>query len=133
MTIKELTPMTAQIAVEWMSQRIEMQFPPDWMPETGLVVFDYNDKPVCAGILYLEKSSPVAVFGWVIANPANTPRESSEAVKLLINTMPGYARQHGATHLLTMFGSNSINRQLDKFGFINADRDVQQKYARLEG
>lgn len=131
MITKELTPMTAQIAVEWLSRRISRDFFLNWMPKTGLVVNDDNGHALCVGVLYLDRSSPVGVFGWLISNPDNKARESAEAIRLLIASMPSYAEKQGVKHLLTMFDSRGINRELDRFGFINADENVQSKYIRL--
>lgn len=133
MRIDYLTSETAKLAVEWVSHKFGGQFPLDVIPKTGLMVFDNNNKPICVGVLYLDKSSPMAVLGWVMGNPDNKPRESYTAVKLLLKTMPIYAKQQGATHLISIFGNSWINQELDKIGFISGDLNVESKYIRLGG
>ena len=123
-------------AVEWLSLKIRqktenntLSFPSDWMPETGLVVFDdlspqsggLTDRLLAVATLYLEQSSPVAVCGWCLTNPENTARQSQMAVRLLMAAMPIYAKRHGAKYLLTTFGNRGINRILDRIGFINGE------------
>ena len=136
MRTDELSVEEACLAVEWLSQKIRrrtgnnsLSFPSEWIPETGLVVFDdpspqsgaVTGRLLAAATLYLEQSSPVAVCGWCIANPENTVWQSQRAIKLLMAAMPVYAKRHGAKYLLTTFGNRGINRILDRTGFINGE------------
>ena len=128
----------ARIAVEWMTERIQKQtgdetlrFPSGWMPETGLTALDDDDRIFAVAVLYLEKSSPVAVCGWCVSNPENKASESEMAVRMLMSAMVPYARSKGARHLLTMFGNRGINRILDDLGFFSGDKNVEHKYITL--
>ena len=143
MRVDEMSYEDAMLARAWLTERIrertgrdELEFPADWLPETGLAVFGREhgkngERLLAAAMLYLEKSSPVAVCGWCIGNPANGSRESDQAVRLLISAMPNYARRHGAKHLLTMFGRRSMNRICDELGYMTGDPEVEQKYMML--
>jgi hypothetical protein len=64
----------------------------------------------------------VAVCGWIAANPGNTPSESKLAVTELLKAMPEYARQQGATFLLSTFGNRGINRIAREAGFLHGDK-----------
>ena len=133
--------MTLQHAVElqnWLTDRIrsrtgnpELMFPPGWMPETGLVCLGDNDRLLAGVAIYFEQTSPVAVAGWVVTNPDNSASVSSDALKLLLAGLPGYAKSRGAKHLLTYFGNRGINSILDNLGFHNGDPGIEQKYFNL--
>ena len=101
-----------------------------WMPKTGIGAFDNG--VLRAGIaVYFEFSSPVAVAGFCIANPDNTPQESYRAISLLLDALPGYAKRAGAKRLLTIFGNRGINRMLDRKGFTGGEA-VEEKMLFLE-
>lgn len=96
-------------------------FPVEILPKTGLSCF-HDNRLLAVAFLYLEKSSTVAVCGWIAANPGNTPSESNIAVTELLKAMPEYARQQGATYLLTTFGNRGINRIAREAGFLHGDK-----------
>lgn len=128
MYVDEMGKEDAQMAIDWLSEKIRQKsgnhsltFPPDWMPETGMIAAEDDGKLLAVATLYLEKSSPVAVCGWCIANPANKAKESYKAVKLLLAVIPGYAKRLGAKYLLTTFGNRGINSILDQHGFISGE------------
>ncbi len=130
MMTREITREDMRLAVEWYSQRAGMPVPPDWFPATGLAVLAAQ-KVLCVTVLYLDKTSPVAVLGWCITNPENTGRESCNAVRMVFQAMPDYARSMGVKHLISIFGSRSLNRLLDRLGFIAGDLHVEEKYKLL--
>lgn len=115
-------------AGNWMNLKVRQRsgieaaaFPVEILPKTGLSCFHEN-RLLAVAFLYLEKSSTVAVCGWIAANPGNTPSESNIAVKELMTAMPEYARQQGATYLLTTFGNRGINRIAREAGFLPGDK-----------
>lgn len=105
-------------------------FPSALLPKTGLAVRNGEGRTLAVGTLYLEKSSTISVFGFCCADPENTKRESAEAVKLLISAMPVYAKRCGAEYLLSMFGRRSLNRLLDRSGYIFGEKS-ETKFRRL--
>lgn len=121
--VQEIGNYEAFAAYSWLNKRLqnmagsEVEFPRGLLPQTGLACY-CSKKLLAAAFLYLERSTSIAVCGWCIANPGNSPRESAEAVELLLRSMPEYARKHGATYLLTTFGRRSINRIARKVGFL---------------
>ena len=133
-----MTEQDAETAAGWVEEtgrritgNYEFRFPREWIPKTGLSAFDDDGKLLCIAILYLERSSGIAVCGWCMGNPANSLRKNYCAVKLLMAAMPIYARRHGATSLMTAFGNRGINRLLDEMGFITGDRNVEHKFIGL--
>ena len=112
--------------------RDDITFPIQWLPETGLIAMlrDSRGKEVIRGALfiYFEKTCPVAVAGWLVTYPGNTPDESMRVCKSLLAEAGDYARKNGAKHLLTTFGNDNINDLLDSLGFVTGDTGVQHKY-----
>ena len=113
-----------QLAWMWFNYRLGKAsgnhsgfFPYGLLPCTGLAAVDSRDELLAVAFLYREQSSSVAVCGWCIANPENEPLTSKLAVETVLHNMPAYAKSLGATHLLSTFGSRSINRILSKMGF----------------
>lgn len=118
---------------EWISRRMGhgLEFPVEWLPETGLTVVGEDGKRLCAVVVYFEKTSPVAYIGWIATNPLNTLEESANAIAFGIQNAADYARKNGARHLLTTTGNRWINRIFDRQGFVSGDRTVEHKYLYL--
>lgn len=125
-----MSPLDAEQSMCWMDARVRAEmgdhaasysFPRMWIPETGLIVRDESDRVLAVAFAYFEKTAPIAFCGWLVANPANTPRQSYRAIRLLVNAMPNYARQRGAKCLLTCYGNCNLNRILEKAGFQNGE------------
>ena len=60
----------------------------DFLPENGeggLMVLD-NDKPVCAGFIYITKNSKVVWIEWIISDK-NHREKRKESLSLLINKL----------------------------------------------
>lgn len=128
MEVRYMTLNDSVRAGNWLNMRVRQRsgieaatFPVEILPKTGLSCFHEN-RLLAVAFLYLEKSSTVAVCGWCVANPANTPSESKLAVTELLKAMPEYARQQGATFLLSTFGNRGINRIARKMGFIPGEK-----------
>ena len=116
------------LAARWLTARLKRKFGPahpafplSVLPRTGLAVVD-EFGPVAVAFLYLEKSTPCAVCGYLVTAPDNRPRESYAAVKLLLAELPLYARDLGAENLLCYFGHKVINRLLGKLGYLLTEK-----------
>ena len=122
--IREMTEHDRGKLAGWLSliarkHGVNGPFPAAILPWTGLAAVDEAGKTLAVAALYLERSSTVAVFGFCAADPeAGMSRQSGEAVKRLIAAMPAYAKQNGAEILMSVFGRKSLNRLLDKSGFL---------------
>lgn len=130
MNTDEMTEEDRAQAVKWMSERFKGAFPLDWLPPTGISVYD-NGVLRAVAIVYFGLGSSAAVLGWSVTNPGNTARQSYQSVKLALGAAVVYARRMGAGHLLATFGTRSINRILDGMGFLNGDRHTEHKYKLL--
>ena len=105
-------------------------YPAALLPKTGLAARDEYGNTLAVATLYLERSSAIAVCGFCVSNPLAGRRDTGEAVKLLLAAMPVYARRKGAAMLMTTFGRKSINRLLDRMGFIPGEA-AETKFRRL--
>ncbi len=128
-----------ELPLLWLNLRIreasgvpDALFPEALIPQTGLTAWIKNDagREILAGaaFCYFEKTSPVAVAGFLVTYPGNTPQQSADVTASLLAEMPEYARKAGAKHLLTTFGNDGINKILDRIGFVTGDTGVQHKY-----
>ena len=125
--VREMTQEDLLQATGWLEARTGIPFPAGAMPRTGLAVQDGTGIVLVLAV-YFERSSQMAVLGWCVGNPANRPHQSRDAVRLALAAAEEYARRYGASHLITMFGSRSLNRELERMGFAPGDTHVQQKY-----
>ena len=137
MQVYEMDYEDAGQAVRWITERIrittgndQLEFDGDWLPMTGLSAYDDRMHLKAVAILYLEKNSPVAVCGWCVANPENSIWQSREAVRLLMEKMPYYAKSQGAKYLMSMFGNRGINHILDGLDYINSET-CETKFMKL--
>lgn len=125
--ISEMTPDERRIASQWLTDKIRLNsgknisFPEEWLPTTGLSARIDGGSLLAVATLYLEKSTPVSVCGWCIANPFNSARESEQAVRALLSAMPDYAVKQGAAWILTTFGNRGINRILNELGYVQGE------------
>lgn len=132
---EEMTEEDRRELVGWMTQIARKHgadgvFPEAMLPRTGLTAKDESGKTLAVATLYLEKSSTIAVCGFCVANPKNRFRESADAAKLLLSVMPLYARRCGAEYLMSVFGRKSLNRILDRSGFLPGET-AETKFMRL--
>ena len=110
---------------------VNAPFPAAVLPWTGLAAVDETGKTLAVAALYLERSSTVAVFGFCVADPeVGMSRQTGEAVKRLIAAMPAYAKANGAEFLMSVFGRRSLNRLLDRSGFVPGET-AETKFRRL--
>lgn len=134
--VSEMSQFDRRIASQWLTAKIcinsgkNISFPEEWLPSTGLSARVADGPLLAVATLYLEKSTPVAVCGFCVANPFNSARESERAVRALLSAMPDYAKKRGASWLLTTFGNRGINRILDEFGFI-AGENSETKFKKI--
>ena len=133
--IDEMNETDRTVMLKWMDDiarkhGVDSGFPGAMLPVTGLAARDGNGRTLAVATLYLEKSSTIAVCGFCVADPANRFRQSAAAVKLLLSTMPIYAKRCGAEYLMSVFGRRSLNRILDRSGFIPGET-AETKFRRL--
>lgn len=106
--------------------------PADLLPLVGLAAraAEDDEDPAAVSFLYLDQTSPVAVVGWTVANPANSIHASADAIDAIFAALPDLARQLGARWLLSYSGNRAINRTLDRLGFVTTEA-AENKMLRL--
>lgn len=135
--IRELNTTDKIFFWEWINYRIrkqtgncQLEFPYELIPATGLVAYTEEDELLAIALLYLERTSNVAVCGWCVANPGNHCKTSKKAIQKLLAQMPIYAKKFNAKCLLTTFGNRGINKILDETGFFAGEK-AENKFLML--
>ncbi len=119
MTIRQWNPETDYpLAVDWWTVHGK---PADYipaprnLPRSGFVVEELA-QPILMGWLYFFMDCDFAQLGYLVMNPANTPRESHAALDALIVHLNELADQHGLT-LVGRYGHKGILGALKRQGF----------------
>ena len=123
--VEEMTACDRERLLEWIGgicrkHGVNAPYPPEMIPRTGLAV-RHGSVTLAVGLLCLEKTSRLAVFGFCVSNPRMRGRATANAVKMILDGMPEYARSKGACALMSCFGHIGINRLLDRAGYINLE------------
>lgn len=87
------------------------------LPTNGFLIGDYK----CAGFL-ANTDCDFAVMTWWHCNPANTPRESHEALRLYIITCQMQAKALGKRYVFLYTDRRALIRILENLGFKNRSR-----------
>lgn len=124
-SVDEMTTYERSIMIGWINETvrrrgIDAKYPEEMIPHTGLFAKRGYEKLAC-GLLCLEKSSRLAVFGFCVSNPWRRGRVTAQAVKMILAEMPEYARSKGAVALMSVFGRISLNRELDDMGYTHME------------
>lgn len=90
--------------------------PPACLSSLGVIVF-LDDVPRAAAWGYRDSSSAFAFVDFVVANPANKPRQSAVAIKLSVECVTEILSKNGAIMIMTAFKNNSISRLIEPLGY----------------
>ena len=122
--VREMTAYDRERLIEWIDGICQkfgaVHYPPEMIPRTGLAV-RRGSVTLAVGLLCLEQSSRLAVFGFCVSNPRMRGKTTADAVKMILEGMPEYARSKGACALMSCFGHIGINRLLDLAGYMNME------------
>lgn len=122
MRTDEMTEEMRLEAIDWQNRHLREVYgehsglPFDIFPKNGMVAIADDGRLIAAGMMYLEKTVPVAVCGFLFANPDASAQEKHTAVKLVLASLPVYARKLGAKCVISTYGRRSLNRMLDRMG-----------------
>jgi hypothetical protein len=96
--------------------------PKELLPPTGFIAYD--DKPRAAGWLYLDANVPFGMMEWIVTNPDNTPRQSFEAVKTVVEQITWLADEIKLLAVHTSVQHASLIKLYQKVGFEQADQNM---------
>jgi len=99
--------------------------PAQLLPSLGVIVGSDDDrKGHCAGFLYMDNSSPVAMMEWVVTNPQNTPRESLGSISMMVDFLKIEAKALGYDVIMTGTKVDGLIKLYMKRGFTKTDEGM---------
>tara|TARA_R110000824_G_scaffold116333_1_gene267710 strand:+ start:133 stop:543 length:411 start_codon:yes stop_codon:yes gene_type:complete len=95
----------------------------DFLPENGegglMVMLD--DKPVCAGFMYVTNSQ-VSWVDWIISdNKIEDKALRHEAVKFLITVLTNICQDNGSKYIYALLRHEGLTKTYEELGYIKGD------------
>ena len=72
--------------VDWWSQHDFGKVPKECLPPIGTII-EHNNKPICAGGLYVCDGTKFGFMEWIVADPKAPLKVTHRCLKLLIDTL----------------------------------------------
>ena len=92
------------------------------LPNFGYVVCDRDSgRMFAAGWAYMDKNSPIGFIEWLVANPANSPRESLKTLKIIIDAMTRTFKENGYLAVLVSVKNEGLAKLFKKAGYSVTD------------
>tara|TARA_R110000868_G_scaffold7187_7_gene39371 strand:- start:427 stop:828 length:402 start_codon:yes stop_codon:yes gene_type:complete len=89
----------------------------DFLPDMGYMVY-YNDKPICAGYMYVTNSN-VVLLEWIISNFKFKDRKiRKEALLMLVQTITSLAASLGKKYVYSLLKSKSLIELYEDLGYM---------------
>ena len=89
----------------------------DFLPDMGYMVY-YNDKPICAGYMYVTNSN-VVLLEWIISNFKFKDRKiRKEALLMLVETITSLAGSLGKKYVYSLLKSKSLIELYEDLGYM---------------
>ena len=77
-----------------------------------------NNIPIAAGFLYVDKSSPVGYFTYVVSNPEYKEKDRRDIIEYLIHSVEKESKSQGIKYLFTVCGNVHMENMHKKLGWI---------------
>ncbi len=118
----------AEVSTWWESHGFTV-VPRVFLPKIGVMVLGDDGTRLCAGWVYMDSSSPVTWFEWVVTNPKNRPTVSMMALKAAIGAAKvavNAVREEvpGSAAMLFTCRQLALARLFEKEGFERTDESV---------
>lgn len=106
----------------WWQVRQWAPVPASTLPAVGWLIMDANT-PRAYLSFYSDPTSDLAWTEWLVTNPANSPRQSLEAIATATNASVSHAQSLGyVKHLMSACSHPSLSRTFQAMGFAVTDR-----------
>jgi len=125
MQARSYRPEDHEVIAEWWKGHGWPVIPPPMLPRTGIIVDGY-----CAGFLY-RTDSAVAIFEWIVANPASDKIERAKALDTLIEAALAEAKSMGAVAVFTMAKHPKLLSRYEQHGFQRTDEGMTHMVRRF--
>lgn len=97
--------------------------PQGFLPTVGIVI-EKEGKPVAAGWIKLESSTPMAMLEWCVSDPRASGRDVFAAISQLVESAKASAKAMGRTALFTYCKQESLARLYERGGFERSDSEM---------
>lgn len=94
-----------------------------FLPAVGVII-ELDGKPVAAGWLKMESTTPLAMPEWLVTNPENRDRDSIHALSELLEQLKAIAKAQGRTQLFAACKQDSLARLYCRHGFTKSDSEM---------
>tara|TARA_R110000772_G_scaffold125486_2_gene232271 strand:- start:9237 stop:9638 length:402 start_codon:yes stop_codon:yes gene_type:complete len=102
----------------------------DFLPDMGYMVY-YNDKPICAGYMYVTNSN-VVLLEWIISSFEFKDRKiRKEAIFMLIQTITLLSANLGKKYVYSLLKSKSLIDIFQEIGYLKGDSNTQEMIKKL--
>ena len=97
----------------------------DFLPDKGYMVY-CNDRPVCAGYMYVTNSK-VVLLEWIVSNFEVKNKETrKEALLMLIEFVTSVARGIEKKYVYSLLKSPSLIKIYEELGYIKGEGNGQE-------
>lgn len=93
------------------------------LPKVGILI-EKDGNAYSAGWIYFDTSGVVCQLEWVVTNPRNKPKESLQAIKLLLEAVDQVRDANGYSITQTACKSPSLIKLYMKCGFVKTDDGI---------
>jgi hypothetical protein len=100
--------------VEWWKQHEFGIVPLEVLPPDGIIV-EHENKPICAGGLYLGVGTQFAFMEWIVGDKTANKRQLHSGLKLCIDALFDLAREKGMKLVFTTTGEEALQKRYEKY------------------
>ena len=126
--------------VKWWNQWDFGVVPKECLPPDGIIVEDDDNKPICAGGLYIGQGTQFGFMEWIVADKNANMRQTHKALGLCINSIMDMAAEKSMKLVYAVTGEEALHKRFTKYHGMeltenNAKtflKDIYNKYDDLE-
>ena len=100
--------------VKWWTDWEFGKVPKECLPPEGVIVED-NDKPLCAGGLYVGEGTQFGFMEWIVTDKHADSRKIHKALKMCIDTIMTKAKSMGLKLVYTATKEQALHKRYTKY------------------
>ena len=119
--------------VKWWTDWEFGKVPKECLPPEGVIVED-NDKPLCAGGLYVGVGTQFGFMEWIVTDKHADSRKIHKALKMCIDTIMTKAKSMGLKLVYTATKEQALHKRYTKYhNMVLTESDVKTFLRDLDG
>ena len=119
--------------VKWWTDWEFGKVPKECLPPEGVIVED-NDKPLCAGGLYVGEGTQFGFMEWIVTDKHADSRKIHKALKMCIDTIMTKAKSMGLKLVYTATKEQALHKRYTKYhNMMLTESDVKTFLRDLDG